>query len=72
MFSLTTGSKELAAFAVPGTGERCYPRVLPTQEVLAACARRLGCPATATSSAMQGPLLPGAERKPLIQQFDIR
>lgn len=33
---LTTGAKELGAFA-PIAPERCYPRVLPTQEGIAAC-----------------------------------
>ena len=33
---LTTGAKELGAFS-PIAPERCYPRVLPTQEGIAAC-----------------------------------
>lgn len=34
---LTTGSKELDAFALPGLRERCYPRVLPSLEALGRC-----------------------------------
>lgn len=51
---LTTGSKELAAFAaVEGYRERLFPRVLPSVEAISACAA-LGFPASHII-AMQGP-----------------
>ena len=34
---LTTGSKELAPFAVPGLRDRCFPRVLPSLDSLGRC-----------------------------------
>jgi len=50
---LTTGSKELQHFAVPGLVERCYPRVLPMLDSLARCLE-LGFP-PAHVICMQGP-----------------
>lgn len=51
---LTTGSKELGAFAaVPSVWSRCYVRVLPTAEAMESC-MRLGLPA-ARVIGMQGP-----------------
>lgn len=65
---LTTGAKELGAFA-PIAPERCYPRVLPTQEGIAAC-ERAGVPHR-NIIAMQGPFS-RALNEALIQQFEIR
>lgn len=50
---LTTGSKELDAFALPGLLERCYPRVLPSIASLSRCLE-LGFPAKQVIC-MQGP-----------------
>ena len=50
---LTTGSKELEAFALPGLAERCFPRVLPTVDSLERCLA-LGFP-PAHIICMQGP-----------------
>lgn len=50
---LTTGSKELDAFALPGLLERCYPRVLPSLNSLSRCLE-LGFPAKQVIC-MQGP-----------------
>ena len=51
---LTTGSKELSAFAsLPDFPQRCYARVLPVEESLRAC-REAGLPASHIL-AMQGP-----------------
>lgn len=50
---LTTGSKELDAFARPGLVERCYPRVLPMVDSLERCLR-LGFPPK-NIICMQGP-----------------
>ena len=50
---LTTGSKELDAFALPDLRERCFPRVLPTRESLDRCLT-LGFPAKQVIC-MQGP-----------------
>lgn len=50
---LTTGSKELDAFALPGLLERCYPRVLPSLASLSRCLD-LGFPARQVIC-MQGP-----------------
>ena len=66
---LTTGSKELHHFARPGLAERCYPRVLPTQEGIAAC-EAAGVPHR-NIIAMQGPFS-RALNEALIQQFEIR
>ena len=50
---LTTGSKELHHFAVPGLAERCYPRVLPMLDSLERCLT-LGFPPK-NIICMQGP-----------------
>ena len=50
---LTTGSKELHHFAVPGLVERCFPRVLPMMDSLERCLS-LGFP-PAHILCMQGP-----------------
>ncbi len=50
---LTTGSKELDAFARPGLVERCYPRVLPMLDSLERCLK-LGFPPKQIIC-MQGP-----------------
>ena len=50
---LTTGSKELNHFAVPGLAERCYPRVLPMVDSLERCLT-LGFPPR-NIICMQGP-----------------
>lgn len=50
---LTTGSKELNAFALPGLRERCYPRVLPSLASLSRCLE-LAFPAKQVIC-MQGP-----------------
>ena len=65
---LTTGAKELGAFA-PIAPERCYPRVLPTQEGIAAC-EAAGVPHR-NIIAMQGPFS-RALNEALIQQFEVR
>lgn len=65
---LTTGAKELGAFA-PIAPERCYPRVLPTREGIAAC-EAAGVPHR-NIIAMQGPFS-RALNEALIQQFEIR
>ena len=65
---LTTGAKELGAFS-PVAPERCYPRVLPTQEGIAAC-EAVGVPHR-NIIAMQGPFS-RALNEALIQQFEIR
>ena len=50
---LTTGSKELNCFALPGLTERCFPRVLPSRESLDRCLE-LGFPQKQILC-MQGP-----------------
>ena len=50
---LTTGSKELNCFALPGLVERCYPRVLPMADSLDRCLK-LGFPPK-NIICMQGP-----------------
>ena len=50
---LTTGSKELHHFALPGLRERCYPRVLPMADSLERCLS-LGFPPK-NVICMQGP-----------------
>ena len=66
---LTTGAKELGAFS-PIAPERCYPRVLPTREGIAACEAAGGVPHR-NIIAMQGPFS-RALNEALIQQFEIR
>lgn len=65
---LTTGSKELAAFAALGT-ERLYPRVLPSHEGLAAC-EAAGIPHR-NIIAMQGPFTRELNEA-LIRQYGIQ
>lgn len=65
---LTTGAKELGAFSSIAP-ERCYPRVLPTREGIAAC-EAAGVPHR-NIIAMQGPFT-RALNEALIQQFEIR
>ena len=65
---LTTGSKDLPAFSGLG-GERLYPRVLPSVESLAVCARA-GIPRR-NIIAMQGPFSRELNLA-LIRQFSIR
>lgn len=64
---LTTGSKELGAFAVLDPN-RLYPRVLPSHEGIAAC-EAVGIPHR-NVIAMQGPFSQ-ALNEALIRQFDI-
>lgn len=66
---LTTGSKELSVFAVPGLRERCYPRVLPSLRSLEHCLE-LGFP-PAHILCMQGPF-GRALNEALIEQYQIR
>ena len=66
---LTTGSKELAPFAVPGLTERCFPRVLPMPDSLARCLE-LGFP-PAHIICMQGPFSVQLNEA-VIRQFDIK
>ncbi len=66
---LTTGSKELAPFTVPGLAERCFPRVLPMRDSLARCLD-LGFP-PAHIICMQGPFSQ-ALNEALIQQCSIK
>lgn len=66
---LTTGSKELAPFAVPSLRERCFPRVLPTLDSLTRCLD-LGFP-PAHIICMQGPFSKELNAA-LIRQFDIK
>ena len=65
---LTTGAKELAAFA-PLSPERLFPRVLPTREGIAAC-ETAGVPHR-NIIAMQGPFS-YALNCALMKQFSIR
>lgn len=66
---LTTGSKELNAFALPGLTERCYPRVLSNLDSLSRCLQ-LGFPA-AQIICMQGPFSKELNTA-LLKQFDIK
>lgn len=66
---LTTGSKELEPFAVPGLRERCFPRVLPTLESLGRCLE-LGFPPKHIIC-MQGPFS-RALNEAMIGQFEIK
>ena len=65
---LTTGAKELGAFAAVAA-ERLYPRVLPTHRSLEAC-ERLGIPHR-NIIAMQGPFSAELNRA-IIRQYHIR
>ena len=65
---LTTGAKELRAFAPLGGG-RLYPRVLPSQESLAAC-EMAGIPRS-NILALQGPFTQELNEA-LIRQYHIR
>lgn len=66
---LTTGSKELHHFAVPGLTERCFPRVLPMVDSLERCLA-LGFPPR-NILCMQGPFSTELNAA-LIRQYDIR
>ena len=66
---LTTGSKELDAFAKPGLAERCYPRVLPMIDSLSRCLE-LGFPPK-NIICMQGPFSRELNVA-LLKQYDIR
>ena len=66
---LTTGSKELHHFAVPGLAERCFPRVLPMVDSLERCLA-LGFPPR-NILCMQGPFSKELNAA-LIRQYDIR
>lgn len=66
---LTTGSKELAPFSVPGLRERCFPRVLPSLESLGRCLE-LGFP-PAHVLCMQGPFSIELNLA-LLRQYEIR
>ena len=65
---LTTGSKELSAFAPLG-GERLYPRVLPLASSLASC-QAAGVPSR-NILALQGPFSRELNEA-LIRQYHIR
>ncbi len=65
---LTTGSKELDAFALPGLLERCYPRVLPSLSSLSRCLE-LGFPAKQVIC-MQGPFTKELNTA-LMRQYEI-
>lgn len=67
---LTTGSKELAAYAsIPDFARRVYARVLPVEASIAAC-REAGVP-TAHILAMQGPFSTEMNLA-MLQSFQIR
>lgn len=66
---LTTGAKELCAFALPGLRERCVPRVLPSVASLSRCLE-LGFPA-ARILCMQGPFTRELNAA-LIRQYGIQ
>lgn len=66
---LTTGSKELDAFAKPGLVERCYPRVLPMVDSLTRCLE-LGFPPK-NIICMQGPFSKELNVA-LLRQYDIK
>ena len=66
---LTTGSKELDAFARSGLVERCYPRVLPTLDSLGRCLE-LGFPPK-NIICMQGPFSKELNVA-LLKQYDIK
>lgn len=66
---LTTGSKELDCYAVPGLLERVFPRVLPTPDSLNRCLE-LGFP-PAHIICMQGPFS-RALNAAMAEQLDIK
>lgn len=66
---LTTGSKDLPAFARPGLVERCFPRVLPTVESLSRCLEFGFLPAHILC--MQGPFSQELNEA-LIRQYQIQ
>lgn len=66
---LTTGSKELDAFALPGLRERCFPRVLPAVSSLERCLT-LGFP-PAHVICMQGPFSRELNEA-MLRQFAVR
>ena len=66
---LTTGSKELDAFARPGLVERCYPRVLPMVDSLTRCLE-LGFPPKQIIC-MQGPFSKELNVA-LLKQYEIK
>lgn len=66
---LTTGSKDLPCYAVPGLIERVFPRVLPSMESLSRCLE-LGFPA-AHVLCMQGPFSV-ALNAALLEQYQIK
>lgn len=66
---LTTGSKELDAFAKPGLVERCYPRVLPMVDSLNRCLE-LGFPPRHIIC-MQGPFSKELNVA-LLRQYDAK
>lgn len=66
---LTTGSKELHHFALPGLAERCYPRVLPMLDSLERCLT-LGFPPK-NIICMQGPFSK-ALNVALLRQYRIK
>ena len=66
---LTTGSKELNHFALPGLAERCFPRVLPMIDSLQRCLS-LGFPPK-NIICMQGPFTREMNVATL-KQYDIR
>ena len=66
---LTTGSKELDAFAKPGLVERCYPRVLPTLDSLDRCLKLGFSPKNIIC--MQGPFSKELNVA-LLKQYDIK
>ena len=66
---LTTGSKELHHFALPGLRERCFPRVLPMVDSLERCLS-LGFPPK-NIICMQGPFSREMNVATL-RQFDIK
>lgn len=65
---LTTGSKELAAFATEKLRKRLYVRVLPSVESITACEQQGIC--TKQIIAMQGPFLEETNEA-LLRQFQI-
>ena len=70
---LTTGSKELDAFAKPGLAERCYPRVLPMADSLDRCLK-LGFPPK-NIICMQGPFSKDFSKElnvALLRQYRIK